>query len=139
MRKPIEFAGYPRALAALTPFGPYRAVIAHIVDADTFDVFVDLGFNDYPYRTVRLRGVNCPELNTNEGKAARTYVQGLMPVGTPCLLVTHKDAQTFGRYVADVILEQETGVLDLAEALVRAGHATPSPHRQILDTSTPSE
>ena len=124
MRKPVEFEAFPAELAARAGFGPYRGVVKHIVDGDTLDVMLDVGLNRYPYVTLRLRGVDAPEINRAAtrvaGQAARDFVATLAPLGTPCVVTTEPDAQTFGRYVATVTLADGT---DLGDALVAAGHA----------------
>lgn len=123
MRKPAEFVNFPAALSAHAAYGPYRGVVRHVVDGDTLDVMLDLGLNDYCYRTLRLRGIDTPELNTVEGREVRDYVRQLLPLGTYCVVSTFKDVTTFGRYVADVrILDARVlGITrDLAEAITDA-------------------
>lgn len=124
-RRPHQFNDYPPSLMELAPFGPYRAVVALWVDGDTLDVFMDMGVNKYAYETIRLRDVNTPEINRADsreaGLAAKAYAESLAPVGTPVVIVTHKDASSFGRYVADVILGDGR---DLGDELLAAGHAT---------------
>lgn len=126
MSKPVQFQDWPSGLDV--PYGPYRAVIERVVDGDTVHVIVSLGFDEYAYRMIRLRGVNAPELFSGPpeerelGKAARDFLVELLPAGTKCRLVTERDVTTFGRYVADIELEDGT---DVAEALVSAGHAEP--------------
>lgn len=128
MRRPLEFTDFPAALEARANWGPYRAVIKHIVDGDTYDVFIDAGLNTYPYCTIRLRGVDTPETNRaasrEAGLAAKAFVEALAPVGTPCVITTLPDVLTFGRYVASVTLPDGT---DLAQALLDSGHAVPMP------------
>ncbi len=123
-RKPAEFNDFP---ASIDPgFGPFRSVIKHITDGDTLDLFVDCGFNTYVYLTVRVMGINAPEINrgTEEereaGKAAKEYLQSIAPVGTQCVIRTDKDRQSFGRYSASLLL---AGGTDVASAMVEAGHA----------------
>lgn len=123
MRRPVEFESYPAALAARAPFGAYRAVVRHIVDGDTLDVLIDLGFNTYTYQTVRLRGVNAPERHEPAGRAAQDFLRRLLPIGTPVVITPHKDAVTFGRYVCDVTFLLSANEFDLAEHLVQVGHA----------------
>ncbi len=127
MRKPQEFEGFPGELAALAAYGPYRAVVRHIVDGDTLDLLVSVGFNDYVYLTVRVRGINTPELNSpkaaerKRAEAARDFLATeLAPVGTHAVVTTFKDRQTFARYVADITL---AGGRDLAAEMIAAGHA----------------
>jgi len=51
--------------------------VVYIVDGDTFDCLI----KDQTQR-VRLIGMDTPEKNTDEGKAAAKYVENIMPVGT---------------------------------------------------------
>jgi micrococcal nuclease len=123
-RKPAEFTGWPASLDA--GYGPYRAVVRHHVDGDTFDMLIDFGFNEYRYATVRLYGVDTPETNRAAtkaaGLAAKFFVQGVMPVGARVLLSTRPDPDSFGRYLADVQLEDQS---DLGSLIVKHGHAVP--------------
>ena len=123
-RKPQEFAHFPQALQAWAKFGPYAAIVRTVIDADTVDVLADLGFSTYTYQTLRLRGIDAPERNTPAGKTARAFLWDLLPVGTPCVVTTHRTV-TFGRYVADLhILSPGTGLLlDVAQHLISVGHA----------------
>lgn len=125
MSKPTQFQDWPEALD--TPYGPYRAVIERVVDGDTVQVVVSLGFDEYAYRMIRIKDAFAPELFSGppeeraRGKAARDFLAGLLPVGTKCRLATQRDVTTFGRYVASIELEDGT---DVATALIEAGHAT---------------
>lgn len=113
-------------MALETGYGPYRAVIRHHVDGDTYDVLIDFGFNQYGYHPVRLLGVDTPETNRPEsraaGLAALDFVRELMPVGSRVLLFTRPDLDSFGRYLAAVRLEDGR---DVASELLAAGHAVP--------------
>jgi endonuclease YncB( thermonuclease family) len=124
-RLPEEFRGWPATVAA--PVGPYRAVIRHHVDGDTYDALIDLGWNDYRYHPVRLLGVDTPETNRaatrDAGRAALDFVRGVMPVGSRVLLHTRADPDSFGRYLAGIRLESGE---DLAAVILAAGHGTPA-------------
>ncbi len=121
-RKPVDFSDWPSSLPA--GYGPYRAVVGHHVDGDTFDVLIDFGFNEYRYTPLRLAGVNTPETNRlatkGAGLAARDFAVSVMPIGARVLLDTRADPDSFGRYIADIKLESGA---DLATLLVEAGHA----------------
>lgn len=126
MRKPAEFENFPDKLARLAAFGPYRAVVRHIVDGDTLDLLVSVGFNTYVYLTVRVRLIDTPELNSRDtaerarAQAARDYVSTVLaPIGSPVVITTFKDRQTFGRYVADITLADGR---DFATEVIAAGH-----------------
>jgi endonuclease YncB( thermonuclease family) len=127
-REPIEFGQHPSPF----PGGEYRAHCRHVVDGDTFDALIDLGFNQYSYATIRLRGVNSPETRTKDageklrGVAAANRTR-LLIEGKPVVLRSSPDPLTFGRYVADVRFQQEGVWRDLAQTLLAEGHALPIP------------
>lgn len=125
MPSPSQFNDWPSQ--NLTPgYGPYRGVVERVVDGDTFYVLIDAGFSTYVYHSIRIFGIDSPELFTSDpverekGRAARAYLESICPPGTACLIRTDKDRTTFGRYVASVLL---SGGGDVASEMVRAGHA----------------
>ena len=100
----------------------YAAVITRVVDADTLDADVDLGFG-IRYRTrLRLFGVDAPEVRGEEkaqGERAKEYVEGLV-LGKQVSIRTHKDRKgKYGRYLAEVVVDGR----DLAYMLVEKGLA----------------
>ena len=103
----------------------YRGSIHRVVDGDTYDVIVDLGFCIAHKIRVRVKGIDTPEIYgnkaTEEGKSASEYVKTLLE-GKNVTITTYKTApSTFNRWVADVILE-ESGI-NIAEHLVEKGFA----------------
>jgi endonuclease YncB( thermonuclease family) len=125
-RTPLEFKHWPPEIAV--KFGPYRAVVRHHVDGDTYDCFIDFGFNDYRYAPVRLLSVDTPEINRLEsreaGMAALDFVRSVMPVGARVRLHTEKDPDSFGRYLARIDLADGS---DLGDLILAAGHGVPYP------------
>jgi endonuclease YncB( thermonuclease family) len=89
-----------------------------------------LGLDEYAYRMIRLRGANAPELFSGPaevrelGKASRDFLVELLPEGIRCRIATERDITTFGRYVADIELEDGT---DVSTALIESGHAASYP------------
>ena len=125
MRKPAEFHAHWMPFPAAPE---YRAIIKHIVDGDTVDAYVDLGLYDYAYITVRVAGVDTPEVNSGtaedkeRGRTAKARTSELV-LGRPVMLRTYKDTQTFGRFVADIFYRGgDGGLYNLAETLIAEGH-----------------
>lgn len=79
----------------------YAARLERIIDADTFDLHVDLGFGIGVTHRIRLAWLNAPEKNTPQGRAARQYVQDWFDEHGPHLLLrTFKDKrEKYGRYL----------------------------------------
>ena len=123
-REPLEFQMHPAGF----PGGEYRAHCRYVVDGDTLDALVDLGFNQYSYATIRVRGVDTPETRTHNvaekvrGFAARDRVR-LLVEGKPIVIRTLPDPATFGRYVADVRFQVNGEWRDLGTLLMDEGLA----------------
>jgi len=121
-RKPVEFRDFPPDLHP--GFGPYPAIVKHIVDGDTFDILADAGLQRYPYVTVRILGIDTPEKNRLAtrvaGLAAQAFLEEVMPVGSPIRVDTKPDPDSFGRFLVNVTLPNGD---DLGLLLLDAGHA----------------
>ena len=44
----------------------YGVKIDRVVDGDTLDVMIDLGFNTHIKRRIRMHGINAPESRTRD-------------------------------------------------------------------------
>lgn len=98
----------------------YKAVIYNVVDGDTFDAKVDLGY----YVTLDLRfrvlDIDCPETfgeEREEGEKVSTYVRGLLE-GNEVTIQSEK-SDSFGRWLAHVDIDG----IDLADHLLEKGYA----------------
>jgi micrococcal nuclease len=100
----------------------YSCSIIKVVDGDTVDAQVDLGFDISIKLRFRLAWINAPEMNTEEGKAAKLRLMELLPVATICNVRTLKDKrEKYGRYLADIQSPQSSQWV--CETLVKEGHA----------------
>jgi micrococcal nuclease len=83
----------------------YKCTILRVVDGDTVDVDIDLGFGVWMRKQrIRLYGIDTPESRTRDkeekkfGLLAKHYVERFLPVGSNATLVTEKDGKgKFGR------------------------------------------
>mgnify|MGYP001304981027 FL=1 len=46
----------------------YKAKVLRVVDGDTVDVLIDVGFSTFKKERVRLHGINTPECRTRDLK-----------------------------------------------------------------------
>lgn len=101
----------------------YQATVDRVVDGDTLDLRIDLGFSVFTTQRVRLLGINAAEHNTDMGKKATAFVEAWVVEHGPTFTVrTHKDQkEKYGRYLALIL----SGASDLGEALLDAGLAVP--------------
>jgi endonuclease YncB( thermonuclease family) len=56
----------------------YSAKVLDVLDGDTLDLLVDLGFNVHHQIRVRLNGINTPESRTKDLKEKETRVQEVL-------------------------------------------------------------
>ena len=83
----------------------YRCKIVKIIDGDTVDVDIDLGFGVWMHKErIRLYGIDTPESRTRDldekkyGLIAKGWIEKFMPVGSMQTLITQKDKSgKFGR------------------------------------------
>tara|TARA_R100000808_G_scaffold7945_5_gene22793 strand:+ start:152 stop:520 length:369 start_codon:yes stop_codon:yes gene_type:complete len=105
----------------------YSAKVTRVVDGDTVDAFVDLGFDIHSKQRVRLYGINTPECRTRDkdekkaGLAAKArLVEMLKENKNKCVIKTSLDKKgKYGRVLGVLYVND----VDLNEALVNEGHA----------------
>lgn len=110
----------------------YKCTILRVVDGDTVDIDIDLGFNIWVRgERVRVHGIDTPESRTSDkvekvfGEASKKRVKELLPIGSVQILKTIKDSDggdakgKFGRILGDFIIEDKL----LSEIMVEEGHA----------------
>lgn len=100
--------------------------VQRIIDGDTFEATIDLGFKVHIRMTVRLAGINAPELRTaNETQrqraiAATEWLRTTLASRSTWSIATSRP-DSFGRTVATVYDTNDTYTLN--EHMVLAGHA----------------
>jgi micrococcal nuclease len=90
----------------------YRCTIRRVVDGDTVDVDIDLGFGIWVRNErVRLYGIDTPESRTRDleekkcGIYAKQCVEAFMPVDSNQTLKTYKDkVGKFGRVLGEFVV-----------------------------------
>ena len=87
----------------------YNVTITKVVDGDTVDVDIDLGFGMvYKKQRVRLLGIDTPESRTRDlveklfGKASKAHLKMLLEVGNVSL-ISH-DKGKFGRILGELFI-----------------------------------
>jgi micrococcal nuclease len=100
----------------------YRAKVLRIIDGDTMDVDLDLGFDVVlAKQRVRLYGIDTPESRTRDkvekkfGLISKDYVKKRCPVGSKVIIGTHvgDERGKFGRILGEVFaIDQETNVIE---------------------------
>ena len=105
----------------------YKCKVIRVVDGDTVDVDIDLGFGVWLHKErVRIQGIDTPESRTRDkvekrfGLLAKEFVKGFVK-GSSVILRTQKyDAKgKFGRILGDIIVDDKS----LSETMIQEHHA----------------
>lgn len=57
----------------------YKAKLNKVIDGDTVNLTIDLGFRMTMTANCRLAGINAPEMSTKEGQVAKVYLTTILP------------------------------------------------------------
>ena len=102
----------------------YLCKVTRVVDGDTIDVNIDLGFSIWHKARVRMSGIDTPESRTRNkkekvlGLAAKARLKELLKSQKVSILCT-KEKGKFGRVLADVRVNDKSINLQLIDE----GHA----------------
>ncbi len=81
----------------------YKAYVNKIIDGDTLIVAFDFQLDNSVSQKLRLRGIDCPEIDTEEGQRARRFVESRLKDCEFVIVKTCKDrSDKYDRYLADV-------------------------------------
>lgn len=102
----------------------YKAIVRRVIDGDTVDMDVDLGFGTWrANERMRLAMINAPETKGPEriaGIQSKHHLEALLPLGTEVMIRTEKDkSDSFGRWIAHIF----TPTVYINEQMVAAGMA----------------
>ena len=111
----------------------YKCKILRVVDGDTVDVDIDLGFGIWMHKErVRMMGIDTPESRTRDkvekafGLASKDRLKELLPIGSIQVLKTEIDRSgedkkgKFGRILGDFLTDDNRRCTNI---LVEEGHA----------------
>ena len=110
----------------------YKSKILRIVDGDTVDVDIDLGFGVWLHKErVRIMGIDTPESRTRDkvekkfGLASKARLKELMPIGSIQVLKTQIDKSgedkkgKFGRILGDFMIDTKL----VTDIMISEGYA----------------
>jgi micrococcal nuclease len=112
----------------------YKAKIRRVIDGDTVDVDIDLGFGIWlKDQRIRINGIDTPESRTRDkvekvfGNASKEFVKKYLPIGSIQVLLTTVDKSgddkrgKFGRILGDFQIEKTK----LTNIMLSEGYAVP--------------
>lgn len=107
----------------------YSAILDRVVDGDTIDVILDLGFDVHLKSRIRLYGINTPETRTRDpeekekGLAAKARVEELLEGRNIIVQSKEYNRGKYGRVLAVIIVVNPEGRVNINEQLLQEGHA----------------
>jgi micrococcal nuclease len=93
----------------------YHAEVVRVIDGDTFEMMIELGFGVTQKFSVRLDGIDTPEVSTIKGRQVKEFVRNL--IEGKSVLVTDEGAEKYGRARASIELADGK---DLTEYLIES-------------------
>ena len=115
----------------------YHAIVDRVVDGDTIDVTIDLGFHAHIKTRVRMEGMNAPESRTRNleekerGLAAKARLQEILEYNKNHCILKVSGLGKYGRALATVLVNNLSPVstdssitlVDVNKQLIKEGHA----------------
>jgi len=103
----------------------YNAKCLRVVDGDTVDATVDLGFDTWKKIRIRLVGINTPETRTRDleekakGLAAKNFLIDLLKKHNNEFILHSQGVGKYGRCLGNLFL----GEKNVNDLLINEGHA----------------
>ena len=112
----------------------YNAKCIRVVDGDTIDAEIDLGFDIKVTKRIRLGGINAPESRTRNkvekklGLAAKERLKEMLEGAANCFELESKELGKFGRVIGKLHIDKIAGKdvitkVCVNDCLVKEGHA----------------
>ena len=101
----------------------YKAKLDRVVDGDTIDAHIDLGFDITIHKRIRLAGIDSPESRTRDleekakGLASKDKLVELLGEGD--FILESKEVGKYGRVLGNLIVEN----VNINDTLVEEGFA----------------
>lgn len=108
----------------------YQAKVIKIIDGDTLDLDIDLGFGVHRHQRIRLSNIDTPELRNSDplikeaAKVAKIYLEQLLPIGVMVKL-NSTEYEKYGRALGKIwTLDKDLQPqIEINSELVRLGYA----------------
>lgn len=104
----------------------YNAKLLRVVDGDTLDAEIDIGFDVFVKKRIRLYGIDTWESRTRDleekkrGLAAKARLIALLESNDNKFVLHSHELGKYGRVLGSIILDDDSDVCDI---LIEEGHA----------------
>jgi micrococcal nuclease len=96
----------------------YKATVLKVIDGDTFDLLIDLGYHTFIQKRIRLDGVDTPEVRGEErpeGLISKAAVEELIG-GQEVRVISVRERDKYGRNIARILFGEND--VDLTDYLL---------------------
>jgi micrococcal nuclease len=106
----------------------YNATVTKVVDGDTIDAMVDLGFGTWKKVRIRMHGINAPESRTRDleekkkGLAAKARLIEMLEENENHFILISHGVGKFGRCLGEIYIKGHNTSLN--KQLISEGHGT---------------
>ena len=106
----------------------YQATLVRVIDGDTVELDIDLGFHVHVREKIRLADIDAPEVRTRDpeekqrGIEARDALEKMLR-DKALIVLTAKDRRSFSRWVATIYLDHGEEQISVQEEMVSRGFA----------------
>ena len=93
----------------------YNAKLVKVVDGDTIDALVDLGFDTWKQVRIRMQGINAPESRTRDleekklGLAAKARLKEILKDNKNKFILVSHGVGKYGRCLGEIFVENTPG------------------------------
>ena len=112
----------------------YNAICVKVIDGDTIDAEIDLGFDIKVTKRIRLGGINAPESRTRNkvekklGLAAKERLKEMLEGAANCFELESQEIGKFGRVIGRLLIDKIAGKdvitkVCVNDCLVKEGYA----------------
>lgn len=101
-----------------------RGEVLRIIDGDTVEVRLDVGYGFEIHDKARIYGINAPERYTPEGPVATSFLASMAPVGS-AVYVERMGSDGRDKYGRLLIKVYTPACKDVGAAMLDAGQAVP--------------
>tara|TARA_R110002110_G_scaffold102520_5_gene259627 strand:+ start:1300 stop:1632 length:333 start_codon:yes stop_codon:yes gene_type:complete len=91
----------------------YKAKLDRVVDGDTVDALIDLGFDVWVKKRIRLEGIDAPETRTRDleekgrGFATKERLTGLLGASNGEFVLVSHGVGKYGRCIGTIYIDKE--------------------------------
>ena len=104
----------------------YNALCVKVIDGDTIDAFVDLGFDLWIKKRIRFFNIEAPETRTKDleekqrGISAKEFLQIILEKNNYEFILLSHGVGKYGRCLGELFIDD----ISVNKLLIKEGHAT---------------